>query len=105
MAWRIEWTEVALDDLEQVWRYIARDSEYYASAFIRQVREAARSLAYLPNRHRVVPEFGDEAIRETYIKQYRLIYQVTDEVVYILAFIHGARDLLGVWRDENRPWP
>lgn len=40
----VVWTEPAWEDLEAAAQYIARDSESYATAFIRKVREAAESL-------------------------------------------------------------
>jgi plasmid stabilization system protein ParE len=41
----------------------------------------------------MVPELSDEAVRELFVKSYRLIYEVRDEGVVILAFLHGARRL------------
>jgi hypothetical protein len=41
------------------------------------------------------PEFGDESIRELLVKPYRLVYKLTDEHAFIVAFIHGAQRL---WR-------
>ncbi len=105
MARKVEWTEVAWSDLEEVSDYIAKDSRYYAAAFVREVRDAARSLTYLAERGRVVPEFGDPTIRELFVRRYRLIYQVTEQSVYIIGFIHGARDLLAFWEREERPSP
>jgi len=35
---------VAWTDLDQAAAYIAKDSPYYAAAFVREVRDAARSL-------------------------------------------------------------
>src|SRR5512146_2201563 len=93
MAWRVEWTEIAWRDLEQVYEYIAKDSPRYAAAFTRKARQAARSLAQFPNRGRVVPELEDPSIREIYVGPYRLMYRVGTEHVYILGFIHGARNL------------
>jgi plasmid stabilization system protein ParE len=50
-------------DLEASADYIARASSYYAAAFVREARDAARSLRNFANRGRVVPEFEDPAIR------------------------------------------
>jgi len=58
-----------------------------------EVRFAARSLKKSPKRGRVVPEIGDPAVREIFVKSYRLIYEVHDDYVVILALIHGARQL------------
>jgi toxin ParE1/3/4 len=102
MARKVTWTESAWIDLEEVADYIAKDSPHYAGAFIREVRDAARSLAYLAERGRIVPEFNDPLIRELIVKSYRLIYKVTEQTTYILGFIHGARDLSALWERERR---
>jgi plasmid stabilization system protein ParE len=63
MARKVTWTESAWIDLEEVADYIGKDSPRYAGAFVREVRDAARSLAYLAERGRAVPEFNDPSIR------------------------------------------
>jgi len=40
--------------------------------------------------------------RELFVRRYRLIYQVTEQTIYIIGFIHGARDLLALWEREGR---
>ena len=50
----------------------------------------------------MVPEFGDATIREVFVRRYRLIYQVAGETVYVIGFIHGARDLQGLSEREGR---
>jgi toxin ParE1/3/4 len=93
MAWTINWTQSAWNDLEAAADYISKDSPRYAASFVQEVRDAARSLDTLAFRGRVVPEFDDTNIRELFLKSYRLIYQVTAQKIYILGLIHGARDL------------
>lgn len=102
MAWKVTWSKVALADLEGAADFIAKDSSHYAAAFVRDVRDAARSLRYLAKRGRVVPEFRDPRIRELLVRNYRLIYQVRENTIYIVAFIHGARDLWALWQREGR---
>jgi toxin ParE1/3/4 len=102
MARKVIWTESAWKDLEEVVDYIAKDSSHYAAAFVREARDAARTLAYLSERGRSVPEFNDSSIRELFVRSYRLIYQVAGQVVYIIGFIHGARDLWALWEREKR---
>lgn len=50
-------------------------------------------MAVLSNRGRHVPEVSAPDIRELIIEPYRLIYRVGDDHVWILALIHGRRDL------------
>jgi toxin ParE1/3/4 len=95
MAREVVWTGPAWDDLEAAATYIARDSEFYAASFVQEARDASASLANFAERGQTVPEFGDESIRELLVKPYRLIYKLTDEHVFIVAFIHGSRRL---WR-------
>ena len=45
-----------------------------------------------------MPEVGRTDIREIFVKSYRLMYQVTKHEVFILAFIHGARDFASLWK-------
>lgn len=103
MAKRVKWTEAAWSDLESMADYIAKDSAYYAAAFVREVRQKARSLRIMPERGSPVTEFDNPAIRELYIRHYRLIYEVAKKEVLILGFIHGARDLLPLWKRQHRP--
>ncbi len=103
MARRVVWTQIAWDDLERAAIYIAKDSPRYASACVREVRDAARSLAHLAQRGRVVPEFSDPSLREIFVRNYRLIYRLSEETAYIVGFIHGAGDLWRLWEREERP--
>jgi toxin ParE1/3/4 len=43
----------------------------------------------------MVPELGDPAVREIFVKSYRLIYELREEQVIVLAFVHGARRFPG----------
>ena len=95
MARKVEWTDPAWDDLAAIAEYIARDSEYYAAAFVQEIKEAAASLAEFAERGQIVPEFADPSIRELLVKSYRLVYRVSEKRVVILTLIHGARR---IWR-------
>ena len=92
---RVSWTEPAWSNLDAIATYIAQDSRRYAATFVREARDVARSLRHFANRGRVVPEIGDPTVRELFVfRRYRMLYRVTENRVYILALIHGARDLL-----------
>lgn len=97
MAKKVVWTQTAWTDLETIADFISRDSPYYAAAFVREMRDSARSLSLMAMRGRVVPEIGDKQIRELIIQSYRLIYKVERSRVALLGIIHGARDLKTLW--------
>lgn len=44
-------------------------------------------------------------MRELILGNYRLIYELRDDVLYILGVVHGARDLAGLWERERRSPP
>jgi addiction module RelE/StbE family toxin len=98
---QVVWSQAATEDLEAVAEFISRDSPAYAGGFVRRVREATRSLREFAERGRIVPEFGDETIRELFVQSYRLIYKVEEFRVIIVALVHGRRDLKGVWGKEG----
>lgn len=101
MARTVKWTEAATTDLEEAAEFIARDSRFYASALVQDTRAAARSLRTFADRGRIVPEGHSPELHELFIKSYRLIYRVTGDSVAILAFVHSARDLRGLWEREG----
>ena len=91
---KVIWTEPALEDLRSIIDHIAEDSLVYAERFGVRVVEAPRRLAHFPYSGRMVPEFKDENIRELIFGSYRLIYLIRQSVCYIVAIIHGSRDIL-----------
>ncbi|MDW7709780.1 MAG: type II toxin-antitoxin system RelE/ParE family toxin [Deferrisomatales bacterium] len=91
MDFRVVWSPEAVEDVESLAEHIARDSEFYARAVVARLFEETRSLAALPRRGRVVPELGDERLRERFVYSYRLIYRVQRQTVTVVAVVHGAR--------------
>ncbi|MEK6699152.1 MAG: type II toxin-antitoxin system RelE/ParE family toxin [Nitrospirota bacterium] len=98
---KLEWTEPALLDLENLREYIAKDSEYYAARFVARIIDAAETLQELPRIGRVVPEAEDETIRELLFRNYRIMYRVEADRVLILTIIHGNRDIS---QRMPKPW-
>jgi len=88
---KISWTEQALEDLEAICLFIARDAPRYAAVFTDQVFVAVDRLQKFPLSGRVVPELEREEIREIIFKNYRIIYRVHREEVEILTIHHGAK--------------
>ena len=52
-----------------------------------------------------MPELDQGAVRELVVGSYRLIYEISEEDVFVLALIHGARDLTELWDMESRTGP
>ena len=93
----VTWTHQGLKTLDEAVTYIAQDSLTAAQGLLESALDSAASLEVMSERGRMVPESQQPAIRELLVRQYRLIYEVFDTRVEILAFLHGARDF-GKWQ-------
>ncbi len=91
MDYRVDWSPEALEDIESIAEYIRRDSEFYAKAVVTAIIHLSRGVNEFPLMGRVVPEIGDENIRELFIYSYRVIYRIENERILIVAVIHGKR--------------
>ncbi|WP_372720327.1 type II toxin-antitoxin system RelE/ParE family toxin [Immundisolibacter sp.] len=98
---RVEWSNLARDDLDELVRYISRDSAFYARRFGEKAVLATRRLRDFPESGRMIPEAEDKALREIIVKGYRVMYRLEPERVLILAVMHGRRDVAG---QEKKPW-
>jgi len=103
VAKAVAWTRIATEDLDEVAEFIARDSIFYAKAVVREARAAARSLSRFVERGRIVPESARPDVREIFVRDYRLIYHLAGRRIFIIAFIHGARDLAAIWEKRGGP--
>jgi toxin ParE1/3/4 len=89
----VKWTVPARNDLKAIYEYIALDSKFYAKNTIRNIVQRVSKLSAVPAIGRVVPEINEISIREIFIYSYRIIYQILPEGLFILAVVHGHRDL------------
>ena len=81
----------ALDDLEEIWVYIAEDSPNNADNFLDQLQAKFSSLADNPN---IGVSRGQlaEGLRAFPIGNYLIYYRATDSELQIIRVTHGARD-------------
>ena len=91
MEYRVTWSPEAVEDLESIAEYIERDSAFYAQSVVSQILEVSRTIKEFPLIGRVLPEIGDENIRERFIYSYRLVYEIQQQRILIVAVIHGKR--------------
>ena len=89
---KVEWTDVALAHLVSVWDFIAADSMFYANKVADEMMTATEKLAVFPKIGRVVPEIGNENVREILYMSYRIMYEIRGNFVYITQVVHGAID-------------
>ncbi len=85
---RIEWLDAALDDVEAISDYIARDNLTAAARVERHIREAIALLAAQPGIGRP-GRVG--RTRELIVRPYIVPYHVRGQVIEVLAVIDGRR--------------
>lgn len=90
---RVIWTDPALAELDASAEYIARDSPRQASLFVQRAFRATDRLEDLPRLGRIVPEIGEEAVRELILRPYRIVYILRGSDVLIALVHHAARPL------------
>jgi len=98
----VKWSTPAKLDLKQIHDYIARDSKFYAQKVSSEIVEKSENLNSFPEAGRIVPEIADPKIRELLIYSYRLIYEVFSDKVEILALVHGKRNFIRDFLNEQR---
>jgi len=93
MAQKIRWSPKAASNFEDVCNYIAKDSEVYATIFAKKIDDIIKSIPQFSRAGRIVPEYGDENIREKRYQNYRIVYRIKGEFIEIVAICHSAKPL------------
>ncbi len=90
----IIWTETALSDIDNIAAYIAQDSYFYATQFVRKIFLVVKKLEKYPEIGKAVPELIAYEYREILLNKYRIIYRKDASFVYIISVHHSARLLI-----------
>jgi len=98
---KLVWTEPAVETLQDIKNYIAKDNEFYSSRFVERIVASAEKIRDFPSLGRKIPEAHREDIREIIFQAYRIIYRIRADRVEILTVVHGGRDLDS---EEVKPW-
>lgn len=91
MDYKVIWSDEALTDVEEIAKYIEKDSHNYASSVVTKIIDITRLLNTFPFSGCIVPEENVETVREHFVFSYRVIYEIVDTTVYVLAIVHGKR--------------
>ena len=99
MVRKIKWTLRSLNELHDIYEFIAKDSKRYAQIQIENIQNAVSNLISFPLMGRNIPEFPHLSYREILVGNYRVIYRLEEEqnLVIIIAVAHG-RQLLKISR-------
>ena len=88
-------TEFAKNDLREILEYYQSLSQKYVEKIISDFQENILSLNKHPKSGRIVPELerqGIENYRELIQGNYRIIYEISGEIVIVHTIIDGRRN-------------
>ncbi len=93
MVFKVLVTDLAIEDLAALVRFISQDNPETARRFGFELLAKLKLLQDHPRLGRVVPERGQSDLRELIHNPYRIVYRVREQqkLVEVLRFWHGAR--------------
>ena len=90
----VRWTDLAIDDIENIAEYISKDSLTFARIQTARFFERAKILESQPFTGRVVPELNDPSTRELVMSNYRIIYHMDSNDIITILTVHHSQRLL-----------
>lgn len=87
----INWTSQALNDVQAIGDFIARDAPAFAQVFVDKIFDTVERLESFPRSGRIVPEINQDRFREIIIGSYRVVYLLDDNTVNILTVFPASR--------------
>ena len=88
----VKWSDQAKADLRHIFEFIADDSRHYAKKVIQDIVAKTGILHNTPRIGKQVSEVGNEAVRELSLYSYRILYEISNTDIFILAIVHKRRD-------------
>jgi toxin ParE1/3/4 len=90
---KVVWSDEAIQNLDQIYEYIAQTSQRYAALTLAELFAAVYRLQDFPESGRLVPERSNTALREVIWRSYRIVYEYRRG---------GVANVLTVFRSERR---
>ena len=91
---KIIWTDTAIQDLNDIGEYIAKNSIKYAEITVNELFESVDILESYPHAGMIVPEFDNKLIRQLIRGNYRIVYSIVHENRIDILTIHNCARLI-----------
>ncbi len=101
--YEIKFLKDALEDLEEIILYIAKDSKILALKMHDQIMDTAKDLTTFPKRGRLVPDkkMAAHGFRMLIVMPYIIFYKIDDNTVHIHRVLHGARNYPSLFKESK----
>ncbi|MBI2513457.1 MAG: type II toxin-antitoxin system RelE/ParE family toxin [Opitutae bacterium] len=90
---KIVWSSEARRALRAIWRFIAQDSEFYATRMVGRIVERVEHASLAPAQGHAVHEYPEEPLREIHESPYRIVYRHTEEEFQVITIVHFKQRL------------
>jgi addiction module RelE/StbE family toxin len=101
--YEVVWADIAEEDLTAIIKYIHSDNPLAAKTNLQKIKAKVSNLDSLPQRGRIVPELRQQGIlqyRELVLPPWRIIYRISDSVVYVLSVIDSRQNVEDILLDR-----
>jgi plasmid stabilization system protein ParE len=89
---RLEWTGRASQDLIRVRDFLIPVNPAAALRTVQALRAAAQKLADYPRVGRKIERYGPREVRRLIVKQYEILYEVSETIILVLRVWHTRED-------------
>ena len=90
---RARFTALALQDLNEIARWVAADRPNAAMRLVKGLRATATAVADHPYAHGFVEGREDKGVRRALYSRYLVCYRIEADCVLILRILDGSRDI------------
>ena len=88
----IIWSDLAVQDLFEIKKYIAKNSIKNAEIFFQEIFTSTTDLLQFPEKGRIVPKLNKEFYREYFIGNYRVMYKIEEKLIIIAGIFHMSKN-------------
>ena len=90
----IKWSPLSAGKLTDIVNHISEDNPNAARKLASSIFASIEKFTKFPKSGRIVPELGTPKYREILVGNYRILYSVVEDTIYILTIRH-QKQLLG----------
>jgi addiction module RelE/StbE family toxin len=91
---QVIWTDNAIQDLNDIGDYIAKDSTRYAEITVLDLFNATDILETHPRSGVKTPEFNNDSIRHLVRGDYKIVYKIMDDSRIDILAVHNCARLV-----------
>lgn len=84
----VKWSPLSAERLIDIINHISEDNQNAARKLANNIITSIEKLTKFPKSGRIVPELGISKYREILIGNYRIIYSIVEDTIYILTIRH-----------------